>query len=162
MEVIGFKCFNSDMTNRYGIKFEVGKIYFTTGTIKFGINGSGFYLCKNIEDTLRYFDAMNKNVNICMVKGSKEIVTYFDDYNDYYDMFAVEQLEIIKKLDRNEIIDIAINLNPMRVKRFLAGYRLNDTEKELFKSKFKNYKEVLDVISYYQDEKLDVYTKKRG
>ena len=35
--------------NNYGKKFSVGKIYITSGTIKFGNNGNGFHLCKNIE-----------------------------------------------------------------------------------------------------------------
>lgn len=162
MEIIGYKCFNNDMTNRYGMKFDVGKIYLTKGIIKFGINGNGFHLCKNIEDTLRYFDAMNNPVNICIVKGSKNIVNYYDEYNGYYDMFAVEQIEILKKLTRKEIIDTAIDLNDIRIKRFISGYRLNRNEINLFKEKFKNCNDVLDVISYYQEEKLDVYTKKRG
>ena len=162
MEVVGYKCFNSNITNRYGMKFEIGKIYFTKGIVKFGINGNGFHLCKNIEDTLRYFDAINSQVNICIVKGSKNIITYFDEYNGYYDMFAVEQLEIIKKITRKEIIDIAINLNNIRVKRFISGYRLDKNEIELFKNKFEKDKDVLNVIAYYQEEKLDVYTKKRG
>lgn len=162
MEIIGYKCFNNDMTNRYGMKFEIEKIYLTKGIIKFGINGNGFHLCKNIEDTLRYFDAMNNSVNICIVKGSKNVVNYYDEYNGYYDMFAVEQIEILKRLTRKEIIDTAIDLNDIRIKRFISGYRLSRNEINLFKEKFKNCNDVLDVISYYQEEKLDVYTKKRG
>lgn len=27
MEIIGYKCFNEDFTNRYGEKFEIGKTY---------------------------------------------------------------------------------------------------------------------------------------
>ncbi len=60
--MIGYKCFNSDLTNRYGSKFEVGKTYHAKGDIKFGNNGNGFHMCKNMEDTLRYFDAFNDNV----------------------------------------------------------------------------------------------------
>ena len=52
MEVIGYKCFNEDLTNSYGKKFAIGQIYITTGALKFGNNGNGFHLCKNIEDIL--------------------------------------------------------------------------------------------------------------
>ena len=58
--------FNDDLTNRYGTKFEVGKTYHANGDIKFGNDGNGFHMCKNIEDTLRYFDAFNDNIRICL------------------------------------------------------------------------------------------------
>lgn len=70
MSVIGYKCFHEDLTNRYGIHFKVGHIYFAQDLVQFGNFGNGFHLCKNMEDTLRYFDAMNQAVCICKVKGS--------------------------------------------------------------------------------------------
>ena len=45
----GYKCFNKGLINRYGKKFEVGKIYHQDGDIKFGINGNGFHMCSNLE-----------------------------------------------------------------------------------------------------------------
>ena len=74
MEIIGYKCFNKDLLNRYGKKFRLGKIYITEGSIKFGNSGNGFHLCKNMENTFRYFDAMNENVDICKVRASGVIV----------------------------------------------------------------------------------------
>ena len=32
--IYGYKCFNSDMTNRYGTQFELGKVYSTNGKVK--------------------------------------------------------------------------------------------------------------------------------
>ena len=63
--VLGYKCFNEDLTNRYGFKFEVGNTYKVDGIIKFGIDGNGFHMCERLEDTLRYFDAMNLDVSVC-------------------------------------------------------------------------------------------------
>lgn len=161
MEVVGYKCFNADLTNRYGKKFIVGKIYFTPGVIKFGNNGNGFHLCKNMEDTLRYFDAMNTSVSICRVVGRGNVVSYFDDYYGYYDMFAVSELEIVSKLTRDEIVSIGLRLGEHRVKRFLSGYKLNNQELKKFKDKFLNNREVLKVIEYYQENKLDAFAKRR-
>ena len=56
MKVIGYKCFNKDLINHYGQKFEIGKIYIASGIIKFGTRGNGFHMCKNIEDCFRFFD----------------------------------------------------------------------------------------------------------
>ena len=100
MEVRGFKCFKSGLINLYGTKFEVGKLYIMPGAIKFGLDGNGFHLCKRMEDTLRYYDAMHEEVDICEVVGSGKISESFDEYYGYYDMYAVSKLEILKKLTR--------------------------------------------------------------
>ena len=46
MGIIGYKAFDKGLINRYGTKFEVGKIYIAEGAIKFGNQGNGFHLCK--------------------------------------------------------------------------------------------------------------------
>lgn len=161
MQIIGYKCFNEDLTNRYGTKFEVGKIYIAQGAIKFGNNGNGFHLCKNIEDTFRYFDAMEGTVSICQVKGSGEMVSYFDDYYGYYDMYAVEKLEILKLLTREEIVGIGLSIGYERVKRFIAGFKLNQEEIEAFKNKYFNNPFILSYIAYYQENDKDAFTKEK-
>ena len=162
MEVLGYKCFNKNMTNRYGQKFEVGKTYSIVGKVKFGNNGHGFHMCKRMEDTLRYFDAMKEDVIICFVLGSGEIVSYKDEYDGYYDMFAVSNLKILKQLTREEIIMKALLLSEERVKRFISGYKLNSEEINIFKNKFYNCVNAIETIEYYQEEKLDAFVKKRG
>ena len=64
--MIGFKVFDYGLINRYGFKYELNKTYHTDGELRFGIDGNGFHMCKNIEDTLRYFDAFNDNIRICL------------------------------------------------------------------------------------------------
>lgn len=150
MEKIGYKCFNEDMTNRYGKKMEVGKIYTTKGEIKFGNSNHGFHFCKNIEDTIRYFNPKEETVCICLVRGFGTISEGFDDYNGYYDMYASENIEIIKKLSREEVIAIGLSLYPERVCRFVSQFKLYDDEIEMFKEKFKNSRIVLQSIDYYQ------------
>ena len=51
-------------------------------------------------------------------------------------MFSIENMEIMKILSREEIIHIALNLNELRVCRFIQCFKLNNDEIELFKEKF--------------------------
>ena len=157
MEVIGYKCFNKDMTNSYGMKFEEGKTYIAEGEIIFGTRGNGYHMAERLEDTLKFFYADEEEVNICLVKGSGNIVSSFDQVYDYYDMYSVEKLSIIKKLTREEIINYGLNLHQERVKRFIAGFKLTEEEIILFKNKFSYSDEVLSFIEYYQEKKYDAF-----
>lgn len=158
MEIKGYKCFNKDLTNRYGTKFSVGKIYVAPGIIKFGNNGNGFHICKNMEDTFRYFDTTN--FTVCEVIGSGNMSKKTDEYYGYYDMYCVEKMKIIKELSRKEIIDIGLNLNEIRIKRFLSTLILTEEEIELFKNKYKGKRDVINTISYYQEGNKNIYIKK--
>ena len=146
--MFGYKSFNADMTNRYGKKFEVGKTYITEGPIKFGVNGHGFHMCKNMEDTFRYFDTTN--IAVCEVEGSGKMKLYEDEYNGFYDMYAVEKIEILKLLKRKEILEYMLNTYPNRVERFIQLFKLYDNEIELFEDKFKGNYRVIEKIKYYQ------------
>jgi len=157
MEIIGYKCFNKDMTNRYGKKIEIGKIYTANGNIKVGNDGHGYHFCKNMEDTFRYFDAMNDEVSLCLVKGTGKIDEYEDKYNGYYDIYASEDIEILKRLTREEIIIYGLNLNDIRVCRFIQCFKLTNDEIEMFKEKFSNKTLVLQFIEYYQIGNKDVF-----
>lgn len=162
MDIIGYKCFHENLTNRYGIPFQVGKIYFTSGIIKFGNYGNGFHMCRNMEDTLRYFDAMNGKVSICKVRGSGETVSYHDEYYGYYDMFAVSTLEILKQLTYEEIIRKGLSLDSNKVMRFLSLFRLSENEIIQFQKQYQNNPNVLKTIAYYQIGDKEAYQKKRG
>lgn len=160
MEILGYKCFDEGLINRYGKKFSVGKIYFEPGFIKFGTLGNGFHMCKNIEDTFRYFDCIDKNVDICLVKGSGDFVEYSDEYYGYYDMYSVQKLEILKQLTHDEIIQEGLNLFEKRAERFVSTFKLTSEEIELFKEFYKNSPIVLNAIAYYQEGNVEVYSKK--
>lgn len=151
----GFKCFNKGLINCYGKEFEVGKSYHIDGDIKFGVRGNGFHMCINLEDTLRYFNAMEDEVDICYVEGSGKMLLYEDEYYGYYDMYVVKNLKIIKKLTREEIISYALNLPDYRVARFVSLFRLTKEEKELFVKKYNNSHMVLRTMKYYQNSNID-------
>ena len=150
-EIYGYKCFNRGLINRYGKQFEVGRTYHMDGEIKFGNDGNGFHMCMNLEDTLRYFDAMNNDVDICRVKGSGKFCKGIDEYNGYYYMYAFENMYIEKQLIREEIIAYGLNLHEMRAKRFVSQFKLTQDEIAIFKEKFKKSYIVLDTIAYYQE-----------
>ena len=159
-EVVGYKAFNKDLTNHYGKKFEVGKIYIMPGAIKFGTHGNGFHMCKNMEDTFRYFDT--KNMTICKVIGSGEMDEGEDHYYGFYDMYAVERLKILKVLSRLEIIEEGLKLNDTRVERFISLLPLTKEELVLFKEHFKSDISVMDAIAYYQEKDEKIYYKRKG
>lgn len=160
MEIIGYKCFKDGLINRYGKKFSIGKIYVAPGTIKFGTLGNGFHMCKNIEDTFRYFDCFEEKVDICLVKGSGNFVEYSDEYYGYYDMYSVQKLEILKKLTREEVICEGLNLYEKRAERFVSTFKLNSQEIKLFRENYQNSQNVLDAIAYHQEGDTEVYKRK--
>ena len=128
--VEGYKCFKKGLVSQFGDSFEVGKIYHYGNDIKF--NKSGFHMCANLEDTLRYFDTFNEEIDIASVIGYGNINHYDDEYNEFFDMYAVEYLKICHLLTREEIINYALNLPIMQLKRFLSLYKLTREELELF------------------------------
>ena len=157
--IIGYKCFKKGLINNYNEKFELGKIYSVTGPIKAGVHGNGYHICTNIEDTFRYID--NKNgIDVCLVCGFGDKDLLEDEYNGYYDMYAVEKFMILKILSREEIINIWLNLVEYRLLRFIEGYKLLESEKNIFKQKYKNQEWIMNAIAYYQDNDLEIYQRK--
>ncbi len=160
-KIKGYKCFNEDLTNRYGQKFEVGKTYHVDGEISFGNNGNGLHMCTHLEDTLRYFDARNGKIAICEVTGFGTLAEGEDDFYEFYDMYACEYLSVDKLLTREEIIAYGLNLYEQRTTRFISLMKLNPEEKELFKEKYKNNLNVMEYIAYYQEGDTEVFKRKR-
>ena len=154
MEIKGYKAFNHDLTNRYGEKFNEGVTYYVNGPIKYGNNGNGFHFCKRLEDTLRYFDP--NDIAIAEVTGFGNIHESFDEY---YDLYVTDTIRIDKVLERKEIIERFLNQPEYRVKRFLENYILNSDEIQLFKYMYKDSKDVLNTISYYQEKDEKVFEK---
>ena len=152
----GYKCFNSDMTNLYGNKFEVGKKYSIRGELKIGTRGNGFHICENLEDTLKYFGAFNEDIVICEVIGTGEILSDWDDYYGF-EKLAVSELEIVKILSRDEIIQMALSFGEDRVFRFIQLFKLTEEEIKLFEEKYSKYMRILMAIEYYQKGNKDVY-----
>lgn len=162
MEIYGYKCVNKDKTNRYGITYELNKTYTIKDpnkNISFGNNGYGFHFCLNLEDTLRYFDAINNEVIIYLVKGFGDIIEYEDEYNGFYNMYVSSNMEFIKELTREEIINYALTLNSERIKRFISLFKLNDSEINLIKNKY-NSLIINQYIEYYQYNNKEAFNTK--
>ena len=157
-DIIGYKCFNEGLINRYGYQFSEGMTYHANNEIHYRKNG--FHMCVNLEDTLRYFDAFNENVDIALVRGFGNRCGYIDEYNDFYNIYAVENITILHVLTHEEIINYALNLDSVRLKRFISLYKLNPMEIDYFKNRFCNDERIILAIEYYQENKKDVYRKR--
>lgn len=155
--VIGYKCFNKGLITNYGDILEVGKEYTARHDPKFG--HSGFHFCKNMEDTFRYFDCFNDEVEVCLVEGFGKIEIYNDEYNGYYDMYSSEKIKILRIFTRKDIINYGLNLNELTAERFISTFGLTDKEIKLFKEKYFYSWGVLNAISYYQEKDKEVYKR---
>lgn len=152
----GFKAFNKGLINRYGFTFKEGESYSSFGEVRFKKNG--FHFCRRLEDTLRYFDGFN-DIDIALVSGYGDIAVFEDDYYGYYDMFACSNIRINKVLSREEIIESMLfsNLSCDRIKRFVAGYKLNDSEIDYLLDS--SDEDIIRFIKYYQMGDKDVFER---
>lgn len=158
MEVAGYKVLDSNMCNMYGKKFELNKSYKVEGPIKFGTHGNGYHFCKNFEDTLKYSLGYEDGINVIEVIGKGDIIESFDRYNGFYDLYVAREIELIRKLERKEILDKAIIMNEMKLIRFLSLYQLDDKEKIYF---IKNIKKlslgVIQTFDFYQNNNIEAF-----
>lgn len=159
MEIKGYKAFDKDMKNRYGQSFKEKASYHIDGDIKFGVNGNGFHFCKRLEDTLRYVDGMTSEIIIAEVTGFGEIKESYDDYNGYYDLYVSSDLYIDSIVPRTSIINLFLNTDTLRTRRFLEGYKLTKEEITFYRARFYKDDSILRTISYYQEGDKDAFTK---
>ena len=156
---MAYKVFNKGLINRYGKKFEEKSIYSLDTSereLKFGNNGYGYHYVDYLEDGLRYFDGMNEEIDIATVYPLGDVVESFDDYYGYYNMYVTDKIYIDHVLNRNEIIDYALDLSIPKAERFITGYKLNDYEKELFEKCYHDT-HIDKAIDYYQNHNMDAY-----
>ena len=155
--VEGFKCFDKGLINRYGVQFEIGKEYHVDGNIQFGNKGNGYHMCTNMEDTFRYFDAMNKEVDVCSCIGWGKTHRVDDEYYGFNNMYACEYIKLIKLYKRKEVIEYMLKQSDMHVERFISLYKLTLDEIELFEQVYKDDNSIKKKILYYQKNIKDVY-----
>ena len=76
MEVFRYKAFNDNLTNRYAMKFNVVNKKLKSFHIN-NLKNYGYHMCETIEDTFRYFGAMEiiKSVIFIYEEGVKKIWT---------------------------------------------------------------------------------------
>ena len=159
MVINGYKAFHKGMKNRFDIEYKEHHVYTVDGPLTFGNTGNGIHFCKRLEDTLRYVPAMEEEVDIAKVTSLGEVVERDDEYNGYYDMYSARKLLIDRKLERDEIIEIFLNMPSHRVERFVQLFMLTKEEIELFKNRYANDKRVLNAIAYYQEGDTSIYER---
>ena len=159
----GYKSFNYDFTNNYGFKFEEGKQYHMDGDIVYGPIGNGFHFSTFMEDTIRYSKDTDlaHNIQIAKISASNIIIagsTQSDEYFDYNNNYVTLDIQILKFLTREEIIDIALNLPIYRMKRFIQEFYLSEHELKNF---YGINKKIDNAINYYQKDIKDTYSRIR-
>lgn len=161
MKQKGFKAFNSNMENQYGMKFEEGKTYSIPEDMNLtkGPLGTGFHYTPYLEDTLRYVDGMSKDIYIARITAKKEIITFDDEYNGYYDISATRELTIEHILTRKEIINYMLHRPIPAIIRFIGGFKLTKEEIAIIKENFNNNLNLSLAIEYYQKNNKEVYNK---
>ena len=148
----GYKIFNSDFTNRFNKKFEVGRQYVVEDRHRDYL----YHYCQYLEDIFVYYDSFGTIV--CKVVGSG--ITYMHDI-DYYGVYGVcasSELLIERIMSREEIISYFLNMTEtMRIKNFIIRFKLTDEEVNLFLNIFAGCSEIVSTIEYYQLNKKSAY-----
>jgi hypothetical protein len=142
----GFKAFNSNKTNRYGMSFDEGKAYHASGEISFGNDGNGFHICKHLSDVFRFFDS--EDVIVARVIGSGEIVeAELHDWTEpYIEMYAVSDLYVDSFLNREEIINEMKKASSSDVIKFFATYNVKEDEAlQILRSNKVNTKKIIGI-----------------
>lgn len=157
--IVGYKCFNNDLTNNYNQKVEFNRIYSCSEPIKY--KHCGFHFCMRLEDTLRFFDGLKEDIIICKVNVLGNVDWYDDEYYGYYDMGCTNKIYIGNPMSRKEIIEYADNLYEDNFIRFIQGFKLNHDELTYFKLKFKSNNNILKNLKYFQEGYCLAFTKHR-
>lgn len=143
----GYKIYKKGLENQFLGKQEVRKNYEMYEMPVY--QTTGYHYCERLEDTLRYYDAMNDEVDICDVVGFGDIATFYDSYNDY-EIIVSNHLRILRVLSREEIIKYINELSDDdRVCRFISGFKLTPEEIDFLVINHPSEK-VQKFINYYQ------------
>ena len=57
----GYKAYNKGLINQFGEHHEIGHVYETDDII---YGKKGYYFCPNIEDTLRFYNGLEEEIDI--------------------------------------------------------------------------------------------------
>lgn len=144
----GYKAMNYDYSSRFGDTYEIGKTYTKEGQIIYQKNG--FHFCVNPEDTLRYFNGFN-DFRMALVNGEGDLYERIDEEYEFYGCYVCRTLTFIREIPREELFNIIINSNEIRVKRFVTLSELSEEEKEEVLYRYPNLKEIID---YYQNKEF--------
>ena len=133
MEVVGYKAFKGDFSNKYGAHFEIDGVYAKDpNTLKFGENGHGYHMALKLADTFRFFNPTADNV-YCQVLGFGEVVQQDDYLYDSDSMYVVEKIKILKVMSREDIFTYACQADVKELRRFLALFPFTKEELEILR-----------------------------
>ncbi len=159
-EVIAYKAFFKGLKNNIdGITYQIDKEYVTKDRLQY-MQG-GFHMCEKPEDCFRFLRPTEAEVELTLVKGYGNLYGFDAGYRAYDDsigyIFICEKMKILKVFTREEIFDMALHMNPTRLKIFLSLYPLTFIEAETLKDKYLSERKELcineripKVVDYYQ------------
>ena len=134
----GYKSFNKDLSNKNGVRFEVGETYIEDCDLSFNVDERGFMFCERPEDTI-FFAPDRENVTIAEVTALGEIVEGESGQGTYENIYTTNKMRIDRVLPRKEIIDMFLNMNERnidRVIRFIQMYNLTPEEIAMFYERY--------------------------
>lgn len=158
-EIYGYKSFNNDGTNYAGIVMPPG-VYHCDGDIIYRNNG--FHFAKRLEDTFRYRDMELEEPLIAEVIGFGTIVEgrrLEDDYYGYFDLYACSDINIIKYLTHEEIVEYGLSLPEYRIERFITSGILSEEELEIFANISSYNRSIVDRFMAYKKNKMKTLIK---
>ena len=92
----GYKRLNMDMTSKYGdMQYELNMPYYLKGELK--ICNNGYHLCKNILDTIRFYDSENSKLFEVEYNADNCIEAKYKLCSDY--------IKIIREISQEEYHD---------------------------------------------------------
>lgn len=158
----GYKLLDIGLINERGSVYEYNKKYILRGDLKWNYNG--FHFCTHIEDTLRYRDKNKDDFMIVEVLATGEIIDGSNVENDYYGYetgYASSEMEILREVSREEMINIVLDSrNIDRITRLILSIPLTEEEINKIKERYPN-QIVQQYIEYYQYNDKDAFRIKR-
>ena len=160
MTIYGFKVYDENFKDRYGLTYEIGKSYHRDGKIKW--HQKGFHFCSNPEDTFRYIDGF-KPIHLVYVKGYGDIEEYNDEYYGYYDMYVSSDIELIKEITHEEFIENIINnkITEPQIIKVVRDLKLTEEEITKILEKYNNINYLINYIDYFQRGNKEAFTGRK-
>lgn len=140
-EIIAYKAFFKGLVNGMdGVEYEIGIPYTTKDNLQY--KKGGFHMCQQFEDCFKYLKPTEAEVELALVKGFGHYYSFDAGGNMAYDdtlgyIYICEKMEILKVFTRREIINLALDLDPIRMNEFIWNYPLTEEEIEIIKEKYK-------------------------
>ena len=144
----GYKVLDRGLINQYGVPYELGKKYYLIGELVWSKNG--FHFCERPEDTLKFIEYFDSDIDMTEVECTGDIITRDDEYYGFYDMHASTEMIIKRIIPREEYFkEIIDSNNPFRVQRLASLIKLEPEEIMII---LERYPELKHTIDFYQCE----------